>query len=277
MRFTYLGTSTAEGLPTLSCKCPVCERSRALGGRNLRTRMQAMIDGKLLLDFGPETLAHFQREGLCLADFTDVLITHSHEDHLDPVNVLILQEGYSHPPKGTHITFHGTEPVGDRIRQWLDGQLKKEGTASFDAITPFVPFRASAYTVTPLPATHAPKTGPVIYQITDGDKSVLYAHDTNLFSEEVWNYWKSNPIRFDFVSLDCTYALAECENTGHMNFERNKLTRERMLSMGLADSKTRFVCSHFSHNGGAVAWDDFAPIAEKEGFETSFDGMTIEI
>ena len=38
MEFRYLGTATAEGLPTMFCKCPVCERSRKLGGRNIRTR-----------------------------------------------------------------------------------------------------------------------------------------------------------------------------------------------------------------------------------------------
>lgn len=276
MEFRYLGTATAEGLPTMFCKCPVCERSRKLGGRNIRTRTQAMVDGRLLIDFPPETQWHMQREGLCLADFTDVLITHRHGDHLYPHDVGILRYGFAYPPKGTHVTFHGSALVGEEIRPLME-LLAREGTAEFVEVTPFTPFEINGYTVTALPAVHDPVSGPVIYQITDGAKTILYAHDTNLFGEDVWDYWKSHPVRFDFVSLDCTYALAESQSKGHMNLAMNRQVRARMLETGLADEATRFACNHFSHNGGEIVYDDFVPAAAKDGFLVSYDGMTLAV
>ena len=50
-----------------------------------------------------------------------------------------------------------------------------------------------------------------------------------------------------------------------------------MLEMGLADENTRFICHHFSHNGYNVVYDEFVPIAAKEGFLVSYDGMILHI
>ena len=50
MKFTYLGTSSCEGIPALFCNCPRCEGARRLGGKNIRTRTQALINEDLLID-----------------------------------------------------------------------------------------------------------------------------------------------------------------------------------------------------------------------------------
>ena len=55
MKLKYLGTAAAEGIPVLFCDCDVCKKSMQLGGRNIRTRSQAIIDNTLLIDFPPDT------------------------------------------------------------------------------------------------------------------------------------------------------------------------------------------------------------------------------
>ena len=50
-----------------------------------------------------------------------------------------------------------------------------------------------------------------------------------------------------------------------------------LLDMGAADEKTVFVSNHFSHNGDLACYNDYAPLAAKEGLLTSWDGMEIEI
>jgi phosphoribosyl 1,2-cyclic phosphate phosphodiesterase len=50
-----------------------------------------------------------------------------------------------------------------------------------------------------------------------------------------------------------------------------------MLEEGYADESTIFICNHFSHNGIHVVYDEFVPIAEKEGFLVSYDGMVVTI
>ena len=44
MKLKYLGTAAAEGVPALFCTCEVCRKSMELGGKNIRTRSQAIID-----------------------------------------------------------------------------------------------------------------------------------------------------------------------------------------------------------------------------------------
>ena len=61
----------------------------------------------------------------------------------------------------------------------------------------------------------------------------------------------------------------------HFNLKACVEMKERFIKEGFADDNTIFVLHHFSHNGGAV-YDDFAPLAEKEGFLTSYDGMEID-
>ena len=44
MKIKYLGTAAYEGVPALFCRCEVCRGSRAAGGRNVRSRQQAILD-----------------------------------------------------------------------------------------------------------------------------------------------------------------------------------------------------------------------------------------
>ena len=48
MKLKYLGTAAAEGIPAMFCECNNCKEARRRGGRDLRTRSQALIDGKVL-------------------------------------------------------------------------------------------------------------------------------------------------------------------------------------------------------------------------------------
>ena len=61
MRIKYLGTAAAEGIPALFCNCDVCKKAREVGGKEFRTRSQAIIDRKLLIDFPADTLMHMQK------------------------------------------------------------------------------------------------------------------------------------------------------------------------------------------------------------------------
>ena len=47
MNLTYLGTAAAEGWPGIFCRCEFCERAKRLGGRDIRTRSQALLDDAL--------------------------------------------------------------------------------------------------------------------------------------------------------------------------------------------------------------------------------------
>lgn len=275
MKLKYLGTAAAEGFPSVFCACDNCRKAWRMGGRNIRSRSQAVIDGKLLVDFPADSFYHTVLYGMDLTDIHHCLITHIHEDHLYTSDLLYLKKWFAHPPKDWEgITFYGSEDLGVQL-QALEGHT--DGHLCFQKVVPFVPFSVGDYTVTALKATHGTEH-PYIYIISDGKKNLLYGHDTDIFPEETWEYLKARKLYFDLVSLDCTEAaMQEMPYVGHMCLGTNMKCRERMIKEGYADSNTKFVLNHFSHNGLHACYDDFAPIAQKENFEVSYDGMEITV
>jgi hypothetical protein len=90
------------------------------------------------------------------------------------------------------------------------------------------------------------------------------------FSITIENY----DVKFDLVSYDCTNVLLTWTQS-HMGLNGNIMMRDKLSEMGKLKENATHICHHFSHNGLA-GYDDFAPIAAKEGFLVSYDGMEIE-
>lgn len=280
MLLTYLGTAAAEGIPALFCNCETCKSSRAAGGKNVRTRSQTLINDDLLIDFGPDTYFHVCRNGLDLSKIKTLLITHAHDDHLLPSDLHYRNFGYAYingdrsdpnanlPPLDLYIT-----PASARYL-YRDDEEDYEAV-SIHEINFFQTYQSGKYTFIPLRANHAPGYDAVFYSLSDGEKTILYAHDTGFFPEDTVRFLKDAAPRFDFVSLDCTFM----DNSGgqrHMSLSGNIETAQMLRDMGCIDERTILCCNHFSHNG-ARTHDEFAPIAAEHGFLTAYDGMTIEI
>lgn len=275
MQLHYLGTAAAEGLPAIFCTCAVCERARRAGGRNIRTRPQALIDGKILLDFGPDSYLHALRYGLDLSTIRTCLITHVHEDHLTPTELYFRAPWLCHLKTESTLTVYGSEEVGEFLSARPDGRLDDSDRVIFRAVEPYATFTAEGYRITPLPAVHGTRQ-PLVYVISHEGKTLLYAHDTSNFRGETWDWLAQSGLHFDLLSLDCTEGTRKIDYEGHMNIERDIAMRRRMLLLGLIDEKTRVVANHFSHNGG-MTYDDLQDPAVNGGLTIAYDGMTVEI
>lgn len=275
MKIKFLGTAAAEGYPAMFCNCENCQKALKKGGKNIRSRCQAIIDDTLLIDFPCDTYYHAHLNGINLHDIRNCLVTHVHRDHLYPVDLLYFKPGFSHPAEDFMFTMYGSCDVEATLSAVLPEAVKKHFTLV--TVEVFKPFSVGEYAVTPLKAYHGTEN-PLIYAISKGSQSILYAHDTDVFREETWEYMKQNNMRFNLVTMDCTEGAEEdLSYHGHMCLGRNIACRDRLLKEGLADENTVFVLNHFSHNGKHSNYDEFAPLAKKEGFETSFDGMEIII
>ena len=220
---------------------------------------------------------HFHMHGIDLVNVRDCIVTHTHMDHLYTSDIEMFKPGFAQLADGWHITFYGSEKVGECIKPVLVGKLTELNVASFEEMNLYVPKKVGDYTVTPLKAIHSPLSGPLCYQISDGENTVVYGNDTNYFDESVWEYWEKTKPYFDMVSLDCTFGCRDVVGGGHMGFSGNLAVRDRMLEIGLADERTLFISHHFSHNGVNVVYDDFVAIAAKENFLVSYDGMIINL
>ena len=88
MKIQYLGTAAAEGYPALFCECENCTKAKKLGGKNIRSRSQALIDDKLLIDYNADTNLHYITHKFNLPNIKHCLITHGHHDHFYPMDLL---------------------------------------------------------------------------------------------------------------------------------------------------------------------------------------------
>lgn len=273
MNIQYLGTAAAEAWPGIFCTCPVCREAMRRGGKNLRTRSQALIDGQLLVDFPPDSYLHMLVHGLPLPDITDVLLTHAHQDHFYPQELIMRGHGFSEDVKGV-LTLYGDE-TGERLfRETLERQPERRAldtVLAYRVVKEFVPFPFAGYTVTPLLANHDKRERCLIYSIEREGKRLLYANDTGIFPEATFSYLKGQ--RFDLISMDCTTGQ-HGEGTNHMGLPDNIALQRRLYDMGCAGENTQWVITHFSHHGGLLH-EQLEEAGRPYGFIPAYDGMTV--
>lgn len=277
MKLKYLGTAAAEGVPAVFCDCDTCIKSRELGGKNIRTRSQAIIDNTLLIDFPPDTYWHYITHNVPMDKIESCLITHSHQDHLYAPEICMRKTGFASfkEPKPVLTFYAGLASCNE-----LNAEIYKNNVSEVKAklVKPGDVFEVDGYTVTALEAAHSPLTSPLVYIIEKDGKSVFYSNDTSEYPDSSWEILKKYSKPISLISFDCT-AGAKLGTTyvGHMSLERCIALREKLKSVGVADENTVFVLNHFSHNGVNVVYDDFVKIAADAGFLVSYDGMEIEV
>ncbi|MBO7157535.1 MAG: hypothetical protein J6W31_02930 [Clostridia bacterium] len=277
MKLTYLGTAAAEGWPALFCRCEYCKKALERGGKNLRTRSQAMVNDDLLIDFPADSFSHMQQNGLNFSAVKTLLITHSHMDHFSPTDLHLRSTSYyAHDLSTPNLTLYGNERVMkllERERITREEEPNDTGISAVE-IEAYKPFTAGKYRVTALPAFHAMNEKAFVYLIEDGEKTLLYLHDTGELFDEVYEYLAANKVRADLISYDCTY-VALPSGGGHMGLDSCPKVRARLEAIGVSDANTISVVNHFSHNGKLIH-DELEPAAKEIGFLTSYDGMVVE-
>ena len=272
MKLTYLGTAAAEGFPALFCNCQYCNAARSLGGKNIRTRSQAMINEDMLIDLPPDTYAHFLANGILGHKIRYLLITHSHRDHLLPMELLSHKPPYAHKMDCTQLQVYCSQGAYNAIRELI----KDDDYIRVQLIKPFGTLRLGDYEVCPLPARHA-KGDDAVFYLVKGEKTILYAHDTGYFYDEVFEYLEKNKIYIDLISLDCTNVDIPISNTGsHMGIANLEDVVQRLAAMGAVDQHTVKYINHFSHNANpiqSVLEERVAPL----GYRVAYDGLSVEI
>jgi len=267
MKLTYLGTAAAEGFPAVFCNCPHCNEARKLGGKNIRTRSQSLINDDLLIDFPADTYGHFLQNGIEGDSIPYLLITHAHSDHFYLKDLYMRAGAYAHGMK---------VPVLKLFCSNATYQLIKTLPVNIEitVLQPYETVKIGAYRVTPLPARHMPGGEAFIY-IIEGEKTLLYAHDTGYFYEDVFAYIEKNNVKFDMVSLDCTNVDLPIGDEGsHMGFPNIGRVLNRLQGMGAVTSSTVKYVNHFSHNANPIH-HILEERAKEYGCSVSYDGCQV--
>ncbi len=271
MKITFLGTAAAEGFPAVFCCCAYCQEARRLGGKNIRTRSQALINDDLLVDLPADTYSHFLNNQIEADRIPNLLITHSHQDHFYLDELSMRQGAFAHDMRAPELKVYCNEGAY-RIKQNYTGE---QNNVCFEMMKPYQTVQFGNYTVTALPARHYEGDGALIYIIQD-DKTMLYAHDTGFFFDEVFDYIKNSGVVFDLITWDCCNVDIPISDEGtHMGLENIQRAIERLKQMGAVHKDTVHVINHFSHNANPLQHVLEQRVAT-EGYRVAYDGYSVE-
>lgn len=243
MDVLFLGTGAAEGIPALGCNCSICAAARKCGGKDVRGRSAVLIDQRLKIDFGPDTLAQIQRERINPTDWHNILITHSHNDHCCLSEFRYLAPGFADEEWVHSLTFWGSAAVCANIREaapWLNCH----------ELYAFKETAIDGYRVTPVPARHKEGEQCFNYLVEGAGCGLLYGCDTGVYSDEVFDFLAGKPI--DVLILECNKGLRPDPYAAHLGVAELKDVVEKLQRNKTLKPTSQVFATHFSHRGEAV-------------------------
>ena len=277
MKVKFLGTIAAEGGPALFCNCAYCKEAQKRGGKNIRTRSQILVNEDVLVDFPADTYLHKLQYNLDLSKIRYLLVTHSHSDHFYP------NELCNH---GAYCGYDMVEPMMDvYCNQEVRNRYIREAGYRIDAeiadticwhvVSEFQKIDTDRYEIWTLKAKHMKPENALFYLIKQGDKTFLQCYDTGLLWEENYEFLSSLGVKIDAICLDCTMGGKEESYFGHMNLNECLETIERMRKSNFVKPNTRFILTHFSHNG-LILHEEYEKLCAPYNVEIAYDGMEVE-
>ena len=280
MKIKFYGTSAGGGIPEIFCYCRVCEYARQHGGKDIRTRSQAVIDDCFGIEYPVDTFAHTAYRGLDMRKVRNILITHAHHDHFLTAHILSRPQGID------KVNFYIPEASGRALKASIERQEEayRNGTrkktcdfsVSVHDLEHYQTYDIIGYQVTPLRARHQESLGSSLYIIRKDDKCILWGFDTGKFHEDALEYIKNSGERFDFVVLDCTLKENAQITEAHMDLTWCREMADKLTEMGAIDEKTRIMVSHIGHLVEKTH-EELCEAAARYGMEVAYDGLEVEI
>lgn len=286
MEVICLGTSASPSMPIPFCTCDVCKVCRSVGGKNYRRRSSILVDGKLIVDIGPDVVSSSFTHGVSLENVSLCLQTHCHSDHFDPELIACRNSEYGGITSGVlrFVAPSSTAQQADLMvaKQCSYGSiLGKNGLTAYnmiaDVIQPFERIQIDPYQITALPANHGNGQDCFIYAIERDGVALLYATDTSVLQNIVWDFLEEEQFCFSAIFLDHTYGIGfpskERDHLGQQDFvdHVNKFRELRLVKRGGV-----IYATHLSHEGN-LEHNELCQIAEKFGYHVAYDGLRLSL
>ena len=240
MDVVALGTGSADGWPNPFCSCASCSAERAAG--RIRGQTSALVDGRLLLDCGPETPRAAERAGVDLGGLRHVLITHQHPDHCSPAFLLFRSWAGDGP-----LDVVGPRDVVEACRMWVS----PESTVRFVPVSPGDRLRIGDYDVRILAARHGNPGSSVLYDVAGDDGRLLYATDTAALPDTTLEAVRD--AGFDLVLMEETFGDVVDHHTDHLDLATFADQVRRLREVRAIGDDTDLVAVHLSHHNPPTA------------------------
>lgn len=264
MKVQLLGTGSADGWPNPFCTCASCGAARASG--ESRGQTSALVDGRLLIDCGPEVPRAVALHGTELSGVRTLLVTHAHPDHLGPAALL-----YRHwAGRRERLDVYAPHGVLDLVRHWVgpDDPVYLHPVTAGDVV------ETDGYTVRTLAAAHGDATigEAVLFDVTGPDGArLLYATDTGPLPDSTVAALAG--AAFDVLLLEETFGDVSDHGTQHLDLTTFPEQLRRLRQLGALTQGTDVVAVHLSHHNPPDVASRLAPW----GASVVSDGTTITV
>jgi len=241
--------------------------NKDLARGQIRAMSSMLVNGKILIDCGPTVLDVMKCYDVNPAGINDILLTHTHSDHLHPGNISTIANSRD----------TGLEP----LRFWGDAEALKAVPDSNRIEKKPVEigrrFKVHGLDFTGLAANHAvqgSKEQCLIYLIEGTAKTILYATDTSWLPTSTWLHIQHK--KLDAVIWDATVG----EGKGDFRvFSHNDLTMIRRMNESLDKEKilkpdVKIILTHIAdklHPSHDVLEKRLLP----EGLIPAYEGMSV--
>jgi phosphoribosyl 1,2-cyclic phosphate phosphodiesterase len=243
-----------------------------------------LINNDLLIDLGPDIMVASQMHGRPLHDVRYCLQTHPHADHLD-LSHLLSRSPACGVVGAPLLDFYASRETLQRAAETFKRDLAAFSLLSPEAeeylnvkihqVQPLESFSVGAYSVTALPANHAPGMGAMLYAIEANGRAVLYGTDTAALFEQTWRVFRQRKMRFDVVILDHTYG-PEQSGSDHLSAHQVIEHASRMREEAVLARDARVFATHIAHEGNP-AHDELESFSKQHGYEVAYDGLVLKI
>ncbi len=239
-----------------------------------------MIDDDLLIDLGPDIMPAAFEFGADMRRIRYWLQTHAHSDHFDAGHLITRWADYA---------SEGIEQLDlvasrETIRQMSDRLSLEEPGTSLEETEWLEKLKLQVHCVrngdsielgkrriTAIESAHDIPGGSLLYVISEGDKSFLYATDTIRLTDRAMEVLKR--FRLDAVAIDHTYGPG-INGGGHLNADQAAEEIDRLRAEEILRPGGRAFATHISHEG-MPPHEELAEYARKRGYEIAWDGLSI--
>ena len=156
-RMRMIGSGAAEAIPSPMCRCPICEGARLSRGKDIRSRSCFRVNPALQIDFGPDQFYQSVVLGNDLTTLTDLLITHTHADHLafPELDMRAMALVGAEQPVNVYVSRAGCEWLSRATAPYEYSSLSYEPCYRLVPVDYYQPFTAGGLNVMPLKGNHS--------------------------------------------------------------------------------------------------------------------------
>ncbi len=283
----FLGTCANNFFEIHQCEGENCAEARKLGGKNIRRAPALFIAPDILIDFTTYTETEMQNCHVQKGSIRNLIITHSHPDHFQPMAIGDFASDLPHPLMvygnitiNNGLDFAAMYKYDNSINNFRMTQNGSNMRTS--SIVPGETFAVGNTQVTSVLANHMIDKKHLILQeqvlnfiFRRGEKTLFYGLDSSFILPQTFEILCK--FQFDIVILDGTFGYLEIDpsKSGHQNFHMLEKTITQFRRSNLLKNDAIVVADHISQHH-VQPYDKIVDELAERNITLAYDGMTLE-